>query len=150
MRIGDRLHDREPEPNGIGLAHRKLSRWKSTRCGSPIVRAGASATTLSPISRRCGSVRGWVRERGLGERELKRDLAAQLNVPSPSGIHRLLPRDEAGDVGLGDEPVSDADTRVGGLHRRRLMDVYPGAREHLVGQLAGGGRVGEALEPVIA
>ena len=61
-----------------------------------------------------------------------------------------MSRDEAGHGGLGDDPVGDAGARVGGLHHRRLMQVYPGVGEHLVGQLAAAGRVGEAREPVAA
>ena len=61
-----------------------------------------------------------------------------------------LSRDEAGHGGLGDDPVGDADARVGGLQHRRLMQVYPRVGEHLVGHLAAAGRVGEVREPVAA
>jgi len=60
-------------------------------------------------------------------------------------MNGLLSRDEAGDGGLGDETVGDADARVGGLHHRRLMQVYPRVGEHLVGQgplLLGSGKFG--------
>ena len=67
-----------------------------------------------------------------------------------SRIDGLLSGDEAGHGGPGEEPVGDADARVGGLHHRRLMHVYPFVGEHLVGQLATAGRVGEVREPVAA
>ena len=42
------------------------------------------------------------------------------------GDRRLLPRDEAGHVGLGDEPVGDPDALVGRLPHRRLVQVDSG------------------------
>jgi DNA-binding response OmpR family regulator len=61
-----------------------------------------------------------------------------------------MPRDEAGDDGLGDDPVGDADARVGGLHQRGLLQVDLSGGEHLVGQIPAAGRVGEVHEPVAA
>ena len=68
----------------------------------------------------------------------------------PARDDGLLSRDEAGHGGLGEEPVGDDDARVGGLQHRRLMQVYPCVGEHLVGDLAAAGGVGEAREPVAA
>jgi hypothetical protein len=59
-------------------------------------------------------------------------------------------RHEPRDGGLGEEPMGNADARVGGPHHGRLMDVDPGVGEHLVGQLSGAARVGEAWEAVAA
>ena len=55
--------------------------------------------------------------------------------------------DEAGDDCLGDYAVGDAGTRVGGLYQPWLIWVYSGGGEHLFGELAAGGRVGELGEP---
>ncbi len=105
---------------------------------------------------------------GLGLAIVRRTLESHNGTitcdPSPAGGARFtlrLPADslgsgwpsaphKAGDVGPGDEPVGDADARVGGLQHRRLMDVDPRVGEHLVGQLAAGARVGEAREPVVS
>jgi hypothetical protein len=61
-----------------------------------------------------------------------------------------LSRGEAGHGDLGEDPVGDGDARVGGLQHRRLMQADPRVGEHLVGDLAARGRVGEAGEPVAA
>jgi hypothetical protein len=43
------------------------------------------------------------------------------HAPETWSACHLLSRDEAGHRGLGDDPVGDADARVGGLQHRRLM-----------------------------
>jgi hypothetical protein len=68
----------------------------------------------------------------------------------PSRIDGLLSRGEVGDTGLGEDPVGDADARVGGREHRWLMDVYLCVGEHLVGDLAAAGRVGETREALAA
>jgi hypothetical protein len=52
------------------------------------------------------------------------------------GSTAYCPATKAGHGGLGEDPVGDADARVGGLQHRGLMQVDPRLGEHLVGHLA--------------
>jgi hypothetical protein len=92
-----------------------------------------------------GGVGVGVRERDARDRELKRDLASQfVSGVGGEAIHGSVPGDEAGHDGLRDEAVGNADARVARLQHRGLIQVDTGVGDHLVGDLAVDGRVGEA------